>query len=559
MRKHSIRSIGFGTLRTGAYRTNTRALALGALIGVSALTLAIAFVAGGCDKPTPSDPSPKTTDARVLPASAKKPNIVFILVDTLRADRLGVYGHPGKLTPAMDALAAEGTRFERCQSAASWTLPSIASIFSSYYPSVHKATDYKKVEALRKGGEGGADETQISIFSDEFDTLAEILAANGYDTAGFSLNPFIQAKYGFSQGFSFFADGVKENGAIGSAANHDAIAWLDEKRNKGKPFFLYMHYMDCHGPYDAPAKYVDPLMQAMEANSKKTKLTPIQIQMLRDHPTIPELRNYLRRKPPIGSDPTRYERLKDYQEYWIAGYEAGVREQDDYIAELFDGLRKRGLWDETFVILTADHGEAFAEHNYWEHGPGLHQHQVSVPLILRWPGMLPKSRTIAGTVRTIDIMPTILAQVGIEWKSGQGTSLLPAIGMGKTNVTEVIYSESAKTPDWDQDAILTGNWKLIRYQPTEKNPNSGGEQLFDLSSDPGETKDIIREKLNVARDLVARMEEQVRINAGAKPGHEAKYQMVTPQERQKISGVGYTGDDVKEPDSQPSSKPMERP
>lgn len=496
-----------------------------------------------CDRPAPTVP---TIPPPVLAAGAKKPNIIFLMIDTLRADRVGCYGHSGKLTATMDQLASEGVRFERCQSAAPWTLPSVASLFTSYYPSVHKATDYRKVEGARKDG----GEEAVSMLSNDFDTLAEALASHGYETAAVSLNPFILDRFGYGQGFSFFADGAPESGAIGLDANKTALEWLDKRRQADKPFFLYLHYMDCHGPYDAPPKYVDPLMQAMEANPKKTVLTEQQRAMLATYPRI----HYLRLKPPVGSDPSRYTRLQGYQEYWMAGYEAGVHEQDDCLADLIAGLKKRGVWEDAYVILVADHGEAFGEHDYWDHGGGLHQHQLSVPLILRWPGVLPAGRRIAGAARTIDVMPTILDQLRIEFSAGQGASLVGAITSGAVPSSQTVYSEAAKGPG--QDAMLSGNWKLIRYQV----PGSPIVQLFDLATDPGEQKDISKSKPEVVKTLLARMTEQQQINANAKPGHEAKFQVLTPTERSKIVAHGYLGTKNSEaPESQPASAPATAP
>jgi arylsulfatase len=511
-------------------------------------TITSLFVSAGCDRP--SAPTQPAIPPPVLAEGAKKPNIIFLMIDTLRADRVGRYGHPGKLTATMDALAAEGVWFEHCQSAAPWTLPSIASMFTSYYPSVHKATDYKKVEGARKTG---GDEV-ISVLSDEFDTLAEALAGHGYETAAVSLNPFILDRFGFGQGFAFFADGAPESGAVGTDANKAAFQWLDKSRDADKPFFLYLHYMDCHGPYDAPAKYVDPLMQAMEANPRKTELTPTQRGMLRDAP-LPELRHYIRRKPPVGSDPSRYSRLQGYQEYWIAGYEAGVHEQDDCLADLIAGLKKRGVWDDALVLLVADHGEAFGEHDYWDHGSGLHQHQLSVPLIMRWPRVLPKNRKISGIARTVDIMPTLLEQLRIPFSAGQGASLVGAIVAGQVPDTHVVYSESTKVAGYRQDSILSGNWKLIRYQSPEVGPVTNEiVQLFDLAADPGEKNDVSKSKPEVVKTLIGRMNEQQTINANAKPGHQASFIKITQTQKAHLNIGGYgTGDEQKDSATQPAT------
>lgn len=499
------------------------------------LTCAALFSLGGCDRPAAEPAAPL-----VLEAGVRKPNVILIMVDTLRADRLGAYGNKGGFTPVMDALAAEGVLFERCQSAASWTLPSIASIFTGYYPSVHKANDYKEVDKQRMDLKAGKD-IQVAALAESFATLPEILYDNGYETAACVMNPFIQAEFGFGQGFHFFFGGVLENGAgnEGSRANEQAFAWLDGKtaspRDASKPFFLYLHYMDCHGPYDAPIRLVDPLLKAVEADASKQPLADQAQSML-----LP--RNYLRKTPPVGSDPTRYDKLNMYREYWMAGYNACVQEQDEYIAALIAGLRERGLWEDALVVLVSDHGESFAEHTYWEHGLEQYQTTLHVPLLVRWPKMAPAGKRIGGTVRTMDITPTLLEMLAIskEPAFAQGVSLVKAMRGAADAPRPLIYSESAKRDDIEIEAVVEGDWKLIVSTIRANGSLARPVELYDLKADPGEMTNVAESKQKIADAMHSKLVQQREANRSAKPG--VIIQLKSAPETIKSSLTPYTGE-----------------
>lgn len=517
------------------------------------LTSCILAPLGGCDRP-PADSAPPI----VLPDGARKPNVIFIMVDTLRPDRLGAYGSKGGFTPVMDALAAEGVLFERCQSAASWTLPSIASIFTGYYPSVHKALDYKEVDKNRLDLKAGKD-ILVAALADSFATLPEILYDNGYETAACVMNPFIQAEFGFGQGFHFFFGGVLENGAgnEGSRANEQAFAWLDGKtaapRDAAKPFFLYLHYMDCHGPYDAPDRLVDPLLAAVEADTAKQPL-PARAQ----EALLPK--NYLRRTPPVGSDPTRYDRLNMYREYWLAGYNACVQEQDEYIAELIAGLKSRGLWEDALVVLVSDHGESFAEHLYWEHGLEQYQTTLHVPLVVRWPKIVPAGKRVGAAVRTMDITPTLLEMLAIskEGTFAQGVSLVKAM-QGAADVPKpLIYSEAAKREDIEIEAVVEGDWKLI-VSTIRANGFVKTVELYDLKSDPGETTNVADAKQKIADAMYQKLVQQREANKSAKPGVIINLKTAPDTLRGPI-GVPYGGEGHQRGDSDgPATAPASQP
>ena len=350
-----------------------------------------------CERPAPQ-----------VRAAGQRPNIIFLVIDTLRADRLGCYGDARGLSPTIDRLASEGILFERAIAQSPWTLPSVASYFTGFNPGVHHVTSYRQVwDDTTAAG-------RVSLLSDEFVTLAELLRDAGYATAGFSANGFVAPQYGFAQGFDHFTykqfilspeDPEGKRKTNGRALNNAAVKWLRERDSAARPFFLYMHYMDVHARYDANQTYVDPLVDAVAAQPDKRPLSQQEVE---------QFGKFLA-KSTVGfrKDP-KHSPLFKYADYWDARYTAGVPQIDQYLGELRDKLREMGLWDDAYVILAADHGEALGEHRIWSHGMSAHQNQLHVPLILRWPARVPAGQRISTTVRLFDLMPTVLAQLGLK-------------------------------------------------------------------------------------------------------------------------------------------------
>lgn len=522
--------------------------------GAVASGCAAALMCGGCNSSSGVDPN-----VGVLPSSAKAPpNIIFILIDTLRADRLGAYGHKGNLTPNLDALAAEGVLFEHCESQAPWTLASVGSIFCSCYPSVHKAMDFTVSESMRRG-----ERPKVTQFSDEFDTLAEALHALGYETAGVSANPFIIKEFGFAQGFDYFDnDFTGGNGVKGSEVNERALRWLDQRKSQ-QPMFLYLHYMDAHGPYDAPGEFADAALIEVEKKPNKRTLT------LKEFSAIfPYLKDSV-----AGSDPERFRPLQHYWEYWVAAYEAGVREADHHIGAMVAELKKRGLWENSYVILTADHGEALCEHGYWEHGFGLYETELHVPLILRWPGVLPKGQRIGEIVETFDIMPTLFDQLRHPLGAAvQGRSLLGLMQGQKWPGPGSAFAEANKHPRKEQWALRRGNYKVIRtiIQPDPNDEDSPqtvvkGYELYDSTNDPDEQKNLIDEKyrsqdwVNLGHELTLLLDAQISKNAKQKPGLVVKQVDVNAQQQNRLVNSGYTAKETDESTSAPTTGPVTRP
>ena len=520
----------------------------------SRLVLSVAILAMasggffGCDRQPTTEKG--TNEAGRLRTGQSKPNVILIVMDALRADRLGAYGHQGNLAPTMDAIAREGVTFEHCVSASPWTLPSVATLFVSYYPGVHQTVVYRAAPQV------SADEpTFQSVLSDEFSTLAEVFKANGYQTAGFCANKLIRQPYGFAQGFDHFDTSFAGDTVRGDMVTAAALKWLAEHRDADKPLLLYLHYMDVHGPYDAAPRFMDPLMEAVEAKVDKHALSATEWSALDP---------YLKRPPPETSDATRYERLRGFREYWAARYDAGVAEGDFYIGQLVQRLREADLWDDAYVILTADHGEAFCEHGFWDHGYSQHQTDLHVPLILRWPHVLPAGKRVAQLAGLIDLLPTLTDQLRLPAiESWQGTSLVPHI-QGQTFDGPLTRLAEADKFNYRQ-AFFMDELKLMvtlpgrEWRPDGTPAEHAAEvQLYDLAEDPGETNNLARKMPERTAQLLKMLKRAIRDGRDIKPGLVARQNPVESEMVHRLRTLGYTGDlpdDEEEQDQPPESRP----
>lgn len=448
----------------------------------------------------------------------KMPNIFIILIDTLRADHLGCYGHSGSHSPALDTIATEGVFFERAISQSPWTQPAIASLFSSHYPSVHKVIDYGQAcDSVLRGA------PKVVVFNDSFVTLAEVLRQAGYQTAAFVSNPFVLHEFGFAQGFEHFDTSFAANTTPGSVVNEATLAWL-RQRNPDRPSFCFLHYMDVHGPYEARPEFLDPLLDEVEAMPEKRKLSQEEIRKL----------TYLFAPPKTVTDIGQHNRLNFYREYWVARYNACIREVDNHIKSLRVQLEQMGLWDDAYVIVTADHGEALLEHGHWEHGFSVHHPEVNVPLFLRWPGVLTAGKRIRGTVQLIDLMPTLIDQLKLpKMKELQGRSRTREI-TGRQNLREEVaaFAEGVKSGP-EQNAIYLGDWKMMVI------PSKRWQELYFLGDDPLEQNELSARHPQKAQELTKILQEQITLNNQLGSSISTEKVPLTPEQQNRLRSLGY--------------------
>jgi len=451
---------------------------------------------------------------------AARPTVIFIMVDTLRADRLACYGYRRANAPTIDALAREGVLFERTIAASPWTQPSIASLFSSWYPTAHGVLGY------REAYEATVDETKhVTVFAESFRTLAESMQEAGYATAAFVANPFLVESFGFAQGFDHFDDSFANNLTTGDVVNAAAVKWLAD-RDTQKPLFLYLHYMDAHGPYSAPPRFLDPLIDDLERTGVRELLSPEAVRRL----------DYLYQPPTGPTDLERHNRLNHYREYWSARYEAGIRQVDFYLSELEAKLTEMGLWQNAYIILTADHGEALDEHGYWDHGFSAHHTDLHVPLILRWSGKLPRGTRIADLTRLIDLLPTLREQFDLQpLVTIQGVSLVPILAGDDRSDAITAYAEGVKIGP-EQRAIYVGAWKLLLTVDTDE------VNLYHIVRDPLEQEDLAAKHPKLAAELRALLMEQHERNKKLAEGVETQQAPLTDEQIERLRTLGYLGD-----------------
>ncbi len=416
-----------------------------------------------------------------------RPNVVVYLVDTLRADRLGCYGGAKPLSPNVDAFARRATLFARTVAQSTWTRPAVTSLLTGLSPLAHGV------------------ETLDDRLPQAATTLPEILHAAGYRTAAFSTNPQVSAGTGLAQGFDDFELFPEDPGS--AAVNRRVLAWLDRPRG-GAPFFLYVHTIDPHAPYEP-----DPEMRRRFA------------------PGVPEsagsraevVKAYAARGPERAARVAQLSTL----------YDAEVAGNDRSFGELLAALESRGLYDGALVVFVADHGEEFDEHGELGHGNDLYQPTLRVPLVVKWPGQA-RGERVAALAQQIDLLPTVLAAAGLPRPPGlAGADLfaLRAAPRPRAALSHLDYDGRVGV------SLVDGSWKLI----LPLTPKLGaGPELYRLDSDPGERVDLAERDDVRAGWLRARLEGELRSAAAARAAVAGGRQAPVDEEtRRALRALGY--------------------
>ncbi|MFG0317600.1 MAG: sulfatase-like hydrolase/transferase [Planctomycetota bacterium JB042] len=330
-------------------------------------------------------------------APAARKNVLFVLIDTLRSDHLESYGYARETSPFLTSLADDGVLFEEMTAPCSWTKPSIASLFTSLYPSQH---------GVRKGNaRDTADNFVSDVLPTNLTTLAELYSAAGYRTFGAVRNSHLKGFMGFGRGFDVYRE------VLGKA---DAVvrpfeSWLDEREGDDAPWFAYLHFLDVHA-YTPPPEY-------------------------RDLFGTPELEYFL------PGSPEKFSQLRDdvkagrmacppkEQEGLRLLYDATIRHLDDVLKQVAAQLIERGEWEETLVVVTSDHGEEFFEHGEFAHGHSMADNLLRVPWIVRFPGREYAGTRVDAPATLVDVLPTLAEACGLPHRPEEfvGTSMMSAI------------------------------------------------------------------------------------------------------------------------------------
>jgi arylsulfatase A-like enzyme len=440
---------------------------------------------------------------------APRNNVLLIVVDTLRRDRLGVYGHKLATSPSMNALAAEGTVFAHAYTTAPWTQPAVASLFTGRYPSSHGLTTiYQKLDP----GET---------------TLAERFASHGYATQGIVSHHLVGRRFNFDQGFEHYSDedGMRHNAISTEKVTEKAIAALEGMAIGERPFFLFVHYFDPHFYYHDHSD-----IRLAGPGPGRLRRGLLSMQAMRDLDP-----------PPHGAE----------RRFILDRYDEEIRHTDAGIGQLLSALRKLGLDAGTVIALTSDHGEAIYEHGWLGHTVQLYEEVLAVPLIIRPIRAEAAPRVVEGRVSTLALAPTLLELAGLEAEVDhfQTGSLAPWVrrdedgkGQKKAPPRDAIFAEVDYRPIPAAESskrarmqvYIQGRYKLIWDDIEEK------VELYDLFGDPGERKNLAEQKPRRVRNLLEAMRaHQESLERSTQP-----IQAIVPsrEEIEALRALGYVGE-----------------
>jgi arylsulfatase A-like enzyme len=411
------------------------------------------------------------------------PNVVVIVIDTLRADDLPPYGGDAETAPFIAELASRSVVFQHAWSASSWTAPATASIFTSRHPNEHGVVNNLQLQSdIKRHGV----KHELNRIPSALETLPEFMQSRGYKTYGVSDNINVDAPIGFASGFDQFQrmEGFAKSGA--RRVTDQALSWKDEIL-AGGPFFLYLHYMDPHEPYERHTEWI------------------------------------------AEGEPTVEDREMDR-----AAYRSEIRNVDEKLREVFTKLN---LDDNTIVIFTADHGQEFGEHGHTGHKFTLYSELTNVPLMLHVGDDGPTGRSMAN-VSNMDILPTLRDLLGAP-VSGQdrGVSLLEVLDDQERGTRELhaMRTNTKGSVAHEMRSVVIEKYKLII------NESTGHKRLYNLELDPGEQKNIAgKNKPLVKRltDVIEAQKHQASLDQMSETGsHE-----INKAQAEILKTLGYTGE-----------------
>ncbi len=430
-------------------------------------------------------------------AADPRPNLLLVSLDTTSADHLSDYGYARPTARTLEALAREGVRFEAAYAPSSTTGPTHASLFTSVHPITH---------GVRKNGH---------VLGSDFQTLAALLTTAGYEAGAVVSSYVLNRKFGYGRGFDVYDDdlsqaetpsgitlweGLEVEGRFYGRADDTtrrALDFLDGREDPARPFFLFVHYFDPHDPYIPPSDFTPPFSPGAKEALKLNRL--------------------------------------------IFLYDTLIAYTDQEVGRLLEGLRERGLEEDTVVMVVADHGEGLMQHGHMAHGVHIYEEAVRVPFIVRWPGRLAAGKVVGGPVALLDVAPTFLGLARIEGGEAFAGRDLSAVLRGEETepdgrpiflfrrtyeggeVAPGVYARGQKF------GVRDGRWKLIEGK------EEGTLELFDLQSDPQEMRNVAADHPERVAELRARVAafraEHERVATPEAP--------LSPEDRARLEALGY--------------------
>ena len=429
---------------------------------------------------------------RQRPHDSARPSVVLFVADALRADHLGAYGHAADTSPRLDAFAREAICFEDAWAQSSWTRPAVASILTGLGPDAH-----------------GVDEID-TVLVEGIQTLPEALQAEGYRTGAFVGNHVVSRRLGFGQGFDTW-NGDDEASVYGARPRQVVGRALDWLSATAAPFFLYVHTLDPHGPYEPPPEHWRPFLfddyggnRDVKALAHTRQLAPMELRFLR------------------------------------SAYQGEIHEADAAFGALLDGLRSRGLYDGTLILFTADHGEEFRDHGGGGHGHTLYREVTRVPLVVRLPGAVRGGTRDLHPVQQVDLFPSVVSAGGGDVPAWiEGRDLWDSWRTGEGQPPPELLFSRLRFASFDKACVRADGMKLIVNNDHRWRRLSRLE-LYDLESDPLERVNLVRARPIVARylrDRLAALEaSQAGLRARLRAGDTVE---LTAEERARLRALGY--------------------
>jgi arylsulfatase A-like enzyme len=428
--------------------------------------------------------------------TGRRPDIVLVTIDALRADHLSAFGYSSLTSPAIDRIARESVVFSHAITQAPYTKAAVASLMSGLYPSAHKTITATVPIAEAMTGHPVSTPVSTDVLSSSLTTLAEALHAAGYRTLGFTANPFLIAPFGFGRGFDVFEFFPGDDFA---GADRMVDRALDLVEPLGpEPIFLWLHLMEPHSPYIPPAwaRGMFPLRGEEHPIPPTTQIPPWLL------PGSP----------------------RDLRLYQVS-YDAEIAAADvavDVLLRNFNDIRDE---ENAVVVLTADHGEQFLDHGGLEHNDTLYDELIHIPLVVKAPGVRP--RIAAEQVQLLDLFPTLLEFGGAEVPAGTSGRDLHGL-LTTPGTSRPAFAEIAGV----QAAVREDNWKLIRWV-------DGRKQLFDLRHDVHELHDLSNDRTDETTRLRSILEAYLIAAEERSRSIVRERTPVDPNTAERLRALGY--------------------
>lgn len=503
--------------------------------------LALALVPAAC--------RPSNTD------EVRPPNVVIVLFDTLRPDRMGCYGYGRDTTPNIDAMADEFFVFEAAQSTAPWTAPALISLMTALYPDAHGVRTAPIPERLSDGAR----------------TLAQLLHGRGYATAAFTEGAYARGEFGLDKGFDVYH--VEE--ISDEAPSHEgltqrlprnvdrALDWLSQRQEE--PFLLFFHTYEVHSPqlpaeehvrlfrpdYNA-AEHEAAVLAAIERWNEHHEIDEAGLRLLMQEyatssfmrlpsPGAPDLLREKAQELGVAFSEQNYATWPDLVTLVRDLYDADLRRTDEQLARLWEALRAAGQWENTVVVLASDHGEGLGDHGVLWHGATLHEALLRIVLMIRTPDAGLEPRRVREVASIVDVMPTILDLTGTsaEGLVLQGRSLLPVLR--GTPSSRAAYSHAGRrfrNVVAQRYTIRTQEWRLVVDE------DEGWVRLFDLRNDPAELSDVSAREPEITAELLERLTKQRAVDAALRRrlGPNSATGELDAAAMRELEMLGYLGD-----------------